>query len=58
MTTHLDTSPTTRGFSTIQPKAASSKKPAAAPYPGGKPSTGAAKKNPLFEKKPKNFGIG
>ncbi|KAK4054826.1 60S ribosomal protein L8 [Microbotryomycetes sp. JL201] len=32
------------------------KKPAAAPYPGAKAS--ATKKNPLFEKKPKSFGIG
>jgi large subunit ribosomal protein L7Ae len=34
----------------------SGKKVAPAPYPGAKPT--AAKKNPLFEKKPKNFGIG
>ncbi|KAI5480958.1 hypothetical protein MNV49_006768 [Pseudohyphozyma bogoriensis] len=37
------------------PKAAKGKKPAAAPY--AKPSS-AAKKNPLFEKNSKNFGIG
>lgn len=44
----------------LQPKAVVSKgkKPAPAPYPGAKPSGSAAKKNPLFEKKPKNFGIG
>ncbi|KAM0752509.1 L30e-like protein [Meredithblackwellia eburnea MCA 4105] len=43
----------------MAPKATTGKgkKPAPAPYPqGGKPS--AVKKNPLFEKKPKNFGIG
>ncbi|ORY85330.1 ribosomal protein L4 [Leucosporidium creatinivorum] len=37
-------------------KTKSGKKVAPAPYPGAKPS--AAKKNPLFEKAPKNFGIG
>jgi hypothetical protein len=44
----------------IQPKAVvkSGKKVAPAPYAAGaKPAT-AAKKNPLFEKTPKNFGIG
>ena len=44
----------------IQPKAVvkSGKKVAPAPYAAGaKPAT-AVKKNPLFEKTPKNFGIG
>ncbi|SCZ91009.1 BZ3500_MvSof-1268-A1-R1_Chr1-3g02472 [Microbotryum saponariae] len=40
-----------------QPKATKSgKKPAPAPYPGAKAAV--SKKNPLFERKPKNFGIG
>ncbi|SCV68873.1 BQ2448_994 [Microbotryum intermedium] len=39
------------------PKATKSgKKPAPAPYPGAKAAV--SKKNPLFERKPKNFGIG
>jgi len=38
-------------------KPGSGKKPAAAPYPkGGKPAK--TQKNPLFESRPKNFGIG
>jgi len=47
-------------FLNDQPKAnkpGSGKKPAAAPYPkGGKPTK--TQKNPLFESRPKNFGIG
>lgn len=42
----------------LQPKAktGSAKKPAAAPYSKGKATK--APKNPLFEKRPRNFGIG
>lgn len=61
MTLLLPTHPALPAVSTLhpkQPKVTKGKKPAAAPYPGAKPSGGAAKKNPLFEKKPKNFGIG
>lgn len=37
-------------------KTGSAKKPAAAPYSKGKATK--APKNPLFEKRPRNFGIG
>ncbi|TPX46895.1 hypothetical protein SeMB42_g03533 [Synchytrium endobioticum] len=40
------------------PKAAKGKKVAPAPYPGKRPATTKPPKNPLFEKSPKNFGIG
>ena len=48
-----------RLLSPPQPKATksgSAKKPAAAPYSKGKATK--APKNPLFEKRPRNFGIG
>ena len=38
-----------------QPKAKTSKKPAAAPFAS---KTSKVQKNPLFESRPKNFGIG
>ncbi|KAG9293052.1 hypothetical protein G9A89_016414 [Geosiphon pyriformis] len=40
------------------PKAKSSKKVAPAPYPVKKKDTAKVVKNPLFEKRPRNFGIG
>ncbi|CAG8478151.1 10793_t:CDS:10 [Diversispora eburnea] len=40
------------------PKAKPSKKVAPAPYPVKKKDAGKTAKNPLFEKKPRNFGIG
>ncbi|CAH1764181.1 13308_t:CDS:2, partial [Entrophospora sp. SA101] len=39
-------------------KAKGSKKVAPAPYPAKKKDSGKVAKNPLFEKRPRNFGIG
>jgi large subunit ribosomal protein L7Ae len=42
----------------MKPKAKPSKKVAPAPYPVKKKDAGKTAKNPLFEKKPRNYGIG